>query len=119
MATVELDPAARRQLNELLDQALDQAPTAREQWVATLEPRFETLKPYLRDLLSRAAGIETGDWLHTLPKLDLAASSFDLQILGYAAGEHVGPYQLLREIGRGGMSSVWLAQREEGIFNRP
>ena len=33
----------------------------------------ELLKPRLRELLARAAQIETGDFLHTLPKFELAA----------------------------------------------
>ena len=31
-------------------------------------------------------------------------------------GERIGPWQVLREIGRGGMGVVWLAERADGQF---
>ena len=33
-------------------------------------------------------------------------------------GEHVGPWKVIREIGRGGMSTVYLAERDDGTFKR-
>lgn len=68
MPRLDLNPQSAAALNRLLDQALDLAPVEREQWLANLPEDFATLKPHLRDLLSRAAGAETSDFLGTLPK---------------------------------------------------
>jgi eukaryotic-like serine/threonine-protein kinase len=107
-------------LSRLLDQALDLPPQERATWIDGLDAANEEFKSSLRQML-----IDT-DGLGAAPLTGIGRSVGDA-VLGaasavessnLAAGGKVGPYELIREIGRGGMGSVWLARREEGLTRR-
>jgi eukaryotic-like serine/threonine-protein kinase len=102
------------QINALLDEALALPAGERARWLESLSSERAAFKDTLCELLALSAGVETNDFLGTLPRI--AALPADAH--EPAAGMRIGPYQLISELGRGGMGAVWLAERADGQLKR-
>jgi serine/threonine protein kinase/Tfp pilus assembly protein PilF len=133
-------------LSTLLDESIDMAPGERDAWLAALESREPRLATVLRDMFALQRGGQARRFLETRDLVAPEAASLierdsglftklfgaeRMRVLfgsggagqekpasGLGPGGRVGPYELVRLLGTGGMAEVWLAKRADGAFKR-
>jgi serine/threonine protein kinase/tetratricopeptide (TPR) repeat protein len=98
-----------RALSPYLDRALDLSPGEREPWLAGLRLENPGLASDLESLLGEQEALDRDGFLAGAvipipPDLSLAS-------------HRIGAYTLVSPIGRGGMGTVWLAERSDGRYS--
>jgi serine/threonine protein kinase len=105
-----LSPDQWQVLSPYLDRALAMTEDERGAWLSSLGERDPALATQLAALLSEHRVLAQEGFLEN--------RRFALPNATGLAGQTLGPYTLISQIGQGGMGSVWLARRSDGRFER-
>src|SRR5437016_2012590 len=98
-----------RKIQDLFDRALEEPEAVRQGWLENAcADDADLLKEVTSLLDSEKTGGSIGD--HVFDAVKAAIGSFDQEQLPRV----VGAYRLIRQIGRGGMGTVYLAERADG-----
>ena len=115
MTEVPNGPARVRRLMSLFNEAISYESEAREAFVSDVRRDDADLGAELESLL--AAHEPEKDFLAS-GNSPIAGLVLDLAEETRAAGSTVGAYRIVREIGRGGMGVVYVAERADGQFEQ-
>src|SRR3954468_23933886 len=94
-------------ITPLLDEALARDSQERTAWLASLRARNPQFAAGLESLLDEHSQLDLEGFLD-----DEQSSS---SVSSGLSGQTIGPYTLVSKIGQGGMGSVWLADRNDGL----
>jgi len=99
-----------RKLSPYLDDALSMSEEQRENWFSSLRAQDPDLVKSLELLLDEHRALLDEGFLEN--------RSVPMPELQGLAGQSVGVYTLVSQVGQGGMGNVWLAERRDGRFER-
>jgi serine/threonine-protein kinase len=116
-APLELSQSQFSRLSALLDQSLGMTPEERDAWLAALEREDPQSAALLRGLIASHEAARNQGFLETrdvLSRYLISPTDADAGPIG----KQFGHYRVLSLLGHGGMGSVWLAERADGLFTR-
>ena len=105
-----LSPEKWRVVSPYLDHALTMTEEERADWMRALASQNPALAEQLTALLDEHRVLVQNGFLEK--------GHSELPSSPALAGQTLGPYTLISQIGQGGMGNVWLAERTDGRFER-